>query len=89
VEPELWEPDFLAALALRLAPGGLLSTYSAATRVRVGLRAAGLVVGAGGRFGDKAEGTLASPDQELPPLAPQVARRIERRARELREGQEP
>lgn len=83
VEPELWEPDFLAALARRLAPDGWLATYSAATAVRAALAAAGLRVGSGGRVGTKADGTLASPEGEPPRLPPRAHRRIERRAREL------
>ncbi|MCY2960159.1 MAG: MnmC family methyltransferase [Planctomycetota bacterium] len=76
VEPELWSRDFLAAVARRMAPGSRLSTYSAATEVRAGLLAAGLRVGRGARVGEKREGTLASPDLELPSLDPRVLRRL-------------
>lgn len=62
VEPELWEAGFLAEIARRMAPGSLLSTFSAATRVRVALAGAGLAVARGPRVGTKAEGTLAGPD---------------------------
>jgi chorismate dehydratase len=81
VEPDLWSRAFLAAVAARMASGAMLSTYSAATAVRVGLAAAGLVVGAGGRVGRKREGTLASLDVLLPAFDAKVARRIAARAR--------
>ncbi|WP_240741647.1 tRNA (5-methylaminomethyl-2-thiouridine)(34)-methyltransferase MnmD [Deinococcus sp. KSM4-11] len=42
--PEVWTPDFVARLALALAPGGMLATYSAAGHVRRALQAAGLRV---------------------------------------------
>lgn len=77
-EPELWADEFLAALARRMAPGSMLSTYSAAFRVRRGLARAGLRVGRGERVGAKAEGTLASPDQALAPLPEKVRRRLVR-----------
>ncbi|MFN0008187.1 MAG: tRNA (5-methylaminomethyl-2-thiouridine)(34)-methyltransferase MnmD [Planctomycetota bacterium] len=80
VEPELWSPDFLAEVARRMAPGSLLSTYSAATAVRAGLLAAGLRVGPGGRVGTKSEGTLASPDRFLESFDDRARRRIERRS---------
>jgi tRNA U34 5-methylaminomethyl-2-thiouridine-forming methyltransferase MnmC len=80
VAPDLWARDFLAEIARRMAPGSLLSTYSAATEVRAGLRAAGLRVGPGGRVGTKRSGTLASPDRPLEPFEDRDRRRIERRA---------
>lgn len=42
--PEVWTPDFVARLAGALAPGGVLTTYSAAGHVRRSLAAAGLNV---------------------------------------------
>lgn len=84
VEPELWSAAFLREVARGMAPGSLLSTYSASTAVRAGLRAAGLRVGQGGRVGTKASGTLASPDLALEPFPPRLERRIDRRAEELR-----
>src|SRR5690349_17091033 len=54
VEPALWEPAFLREIARRMAPGSLLSTYSAAVAVRAGLAAAGLAVGPGARGGSSA-----------------------------------
>lgn len=78
-DPALWERAFLADVAARLAPGALLSTYSAAFPVREALAAAGLVVGRGPRVGRKAEGTLASPDRPLPPLRDALARKLTRR----------
>ncbi len=83
VEPELWTPAFLRELASRLAPGGLVSTYSASLAVRAGLAAAGLRVGLGARVGTKSSGTLASPDLPLEPLPPRLQRRIARRAAAL------
>ncbi|MEW6072332.1 MAG: MnmC family methyltransferase [Planctomycetota bacterium] len=75
-EPELWEESFLAALARRMGSGSWLSTYSAAFAVRLGLARAGLRVGQGPAVGAKAEGTLASPDRDPPPLPPAVTRRL-------------
>ncbi len=80
----LWEPTFLREVARRMAPGSVLSTYSAATAVRAGLVAAGLGVCLGPRVGTKREGTLAGPDLAGAPLPPRLARRLERRADELR-----
>jgi len=77
-EPDLWSEPFLAAIAARMAPGARLSTYCARYAVRLGLARAGLRVGLGARVGAKAEGTLASPDQDLPGLAPRVVRRLGR-----------
>lgn len=79
VDPALWERGFLAEVAERMAPGSWLSTYSAATSVRVALLAAGLRVGPGPRVGRKAEGTVATPDGSPPPFAERVARRLARR----------
>ena len=42
--PEVWTPDFVARLTGALAPGGVLTTYSAAGHVRRSLAAAGLNV---------------------------------------------
>jgi len=83
VDPDLWQCDFLSQVSRRMAPSSLLTTYSAAFDVRVRLLALGLLVGRGARVGTKAEGTLASPDQSLPPLAPRLVRRLTRAAREL------
>jgi len=79
VDPALWEREFLAEVAARMAPGSWLSTYSAATAVRAALLAAGLHVGPGPRVGRKAEGTVATPDGTPPPFAERVARRLARR----------
>ena len=89
VEPDLWHPAFLAAIASRMAPGSLLSTYSAATAVRAGLVSAGLRVGPGLRVGTKSAGTLASPDHPLPAFDERARRRIERRANALKAGLPP
>lgn len=42
--PEMWQPDLLAQVAARTAPGGTAATYSAAGAVRRGLGAAGFAV---------------------------------------------
>ncbi len=77
-EPELWSEPFLREIALRMAPESRLSTYSCAFRVRRALVRAGLWVGQGPRVGKKAEGTLASPDGNLPPLSDRILRRLGR-----------
>ena len=78
VAPELWAEPFVAQLARRLAPGGLLATYSAATRVRVALARAGLGVARGPEVGRKREGTLAGPDLVAPAADADLVRRIAR-----------
>lgn len=86
--PELWTPRFLAAIRRRVDEGAILSTYSAAVRVRVALLRAGWRIGAGPRVGRKASGTLASAGDvvpPLPPLPPRETRRLERKARESRD----
>ena len=83
VEPRLWQPDVLGALADRMRSGSLLSTYTASLAVRAALQHAGLRVGAGPRVGAKAQGTLASPDRDLGGLDPRTRRRIARRAARL------
>jgi tRNA U34 5-methylaminomethyl-2-thiouridine-forming methyltransferase MnmC len=80
VEPDLWSLEFLSEIARRMAPGSILSTYSASLSVRAALAAAGLRVGPGARVGTKAAGTLASPDAKLPTFDERTRRRIERRA---------
>jgi|GEM_PF-4252475 len=78
-----WAPAFLAELAAALRPGARIATYTAATRVRAALAAAGLAVGATPRLGSKAEGTVAARGGPVPPLEPRAARRVARRAAEL------
>ena len=75
--PALWASEFLADVARRMAPGAILSTYSAAFAVRLELARTGLRVGLGPPVGEKAEGTVASPDASLPPLPARVTRRLE------------
>ena len=87
VEPELWSEAFLAAVARRMAPDGLLSTYSAATAVRVALAQAGLRVARGVRVGGKREGTLAGPSLVPGPEDADLSRRLRRHLdREIRPG---
>ncbi|MBL6720745.1 MAG: hypothetical protein ISQ08_04970 [Planctomycetes bacterium] len=86
-DPGLWDASFLAAVAARMAPGARLATYCAAVAPRVALMAAGLEVGRLGRVGRKSEGTVASRGPaSLEPLPPRLARRLARRAEELRSG---
>ena len=58
--PELWSVAALRRFREVLAPGGLLSTYSASTRTRVTLLLAGFWVGAGAPAAVKKETTVAS-----------------------------
>lgn len=83
VEPELWDRGFLEDVAARMAPGSLLSTYSASISVRAALYAAGLRVGPGPRVGTKGAGTIASPDAVLPAFDERTRRRIEKRSGDL------
>ncbi len=86
VDPPLWEPQFLAAVAERMARGSLLATYTVSARVRAGLLAAGLAVAPLGRVGTKAGGTLASPDRVLDAFDARTARRLRARVDRLRAG---
>ncbi len=79
VEPELWGDAFLVAIARRMSPHAVLSTYSAATAVRVGLARAGLRVARGPRVGAKREGTLAGRGLVPGPGDADLARRLRRR----------
>ncbi|MEM7311044.1 MAG: MnmC family methyltransferase [Planctomycetota bacterium] len=76
--PELWEPEVLGEIARRMAPGSLLATYSAATRVRVALARHGLGVARGPEVGRKREGTLAGPGLVAGPEDADLVRRIRR-----------
>jgi len=58
--PALWSVDALRRFREVLAPGGVLSTYSASTRTRVTLLLAGFWVGAGMPAAVKKETTVAS-----------------------------
>ena len=57
-------------------PACLLSTYSSAFTVRLALAESGLGVGRGPAFGDKREGTLASPAATLEPVDERVRARL-------------
>jgi tRNA U34 5-methylaminomethyl-2-thiouridine-forming methyltransferase MnmC len=83
VEPDLWHLLFLREIARRMAPGSVLSTYSASLSVRAALAAAGLGVAPGARVGTKTEGTLAGPDLDVEGFDERTRRRIERRSRAL------
>ncbi len=51
--PELWEPDLLAAVAAHTAPGGSCATYTAAGAVRRALAGAGFTVDRVAGYGRK------------------------------------
>lgn len=57
--PELWEPDLLAAVAKATRPQGTVATYTAAGFVRRGLEAAGFAVTRASGFGRKRHMTRA------------------------------
>ena len=85
---ELWTTSFLRSLRKGARLGAILSTYSAAVRVRVALLQAGWEIGAGSRVGRKSNGTVASAgdvDPPLSPLTPREARRLARKANEWAE----
>jgi hypothetical protein len=63
-------------VAARMAPDGLLSTYSVSLPVRRALTAAGLRVGRGAAVGAKSAGTLASRTAPLPELDARTQRRL-------------
>jgi S-adenosyl-L-methionine-dependent methyltransferase len=75
--PELWTVEALRRVRQVLAPGGVLSTYSASTRTRVTLLLAGFWVGAGAAAAVKKETTVAS-DGLVALAAPLGARWIQR-----------
>lgn len=75
--PELWTVEALRRVRQILAPGGVLSTYSASTRSRVTLLLAGFWVGAGAAAAAKKETTVAS-DGPAGLVAPLGARWIQR-----------
>ena len=75
--PELWTVEALRRVRRVLAPGGVLSTYSASTRTRVTLLLAGFWVGAGAAAAVKKETTVAS-DGPVALAAPLGARWIQR-----------
>ncbi len=57
--PELWEPDLMAAVAAHTAPGGTAATYTAAGHVRRALAAAGMDVARVPGYGRKRHMTRA------------------------------
>lgn len=58
--PELWEPELMAAAAAHTVPGGTAATYTAAGFVRRGLDAAGFAVERVPGFGRKRHMTRAA-----------------------------
>src|SRR5262249_41274704 len=80
VNPTLWTVDALTRFRRVLAPGGVLSTYSASTRTRVTLLLAGFWVGAGAAAAVKRETTVASDGRAAleAPLGPRWLQRWRR-----------
>ena len=80
VNPTLWTVAALTRFRRVLAPGGVLSTYSASTRTRVTLLLAGFWVGAGAAAAVKKETTVASdgPGALEAPLGPRWLQRWRR-----------
>ncbi|MGE3163719.1 MAG: tRNA (5-methylaminomethyl-2-thiouridine)(34)-methyltransferase MnmD [Planctomycetota bacterium] len=76
--PELWEAGFLREVRERARPAAILSTYSAAVRVKIALLAAGWSIGQGPRVGAKSSGTLATNGPVDPPIQPLPARELRR-----------
>ena len=60
LNPEMWEEGLLRAVAARLAPGGMASSFTAAGHVRRALAAAGLLVERRAGFGRKRHMTVAT-----------------------------
>jgi radical SAM protein (TIGR01212 family) len=63
--PELWTYDFLCALTVRLARGGILTTYSSAFPVIGALKRCDLHVGSTAAFGRKKGGIAAARDKNI------------------------
>ena len=61
-QPELWSKEIFATLFAALKPGGILTTYSCATRVREAMREVGFRVEDGVILGRKSPSTLAIKD---------------------------
>lgn len=76
--PELWEAGFLRDVREKTCPSAILSTYSAAVRVKIALLAAGWTLGRGPRVGAKSSGTLATNGPVDPPIEPLPARELRR-----------
>ncbi len=68
--PELWSEEFLSALAKKIAPKGLLTTYSRAAAIRGSLRRAGLLLyslkDATSNYKSWSKGTIAIPTNQNP-----------------------
>jgi hypothetical protein len=90
VNPELWTLAALGSLRRVLAPGGILSTYSASTRTRVTLLLAGFWVGTGAAVAAKTETTVASDGPECleRPLGPRWLERWSRSTARAPHGME-
>jgi tRNA U34 5-methylaminomethyl-2-thiouridine-forming methyltransferase MnmC len=78
VNPELWTYDFIGRISAKLAPGGVLATYSAAYPVRGAMTRCGLRVGETPAVGRRKGGTIASFEESaiIAPLSSKTARII-------------
>ena len=79
--PELWTLEFFCEIRKRIAPQGMLSTYSSAGKVRMALLAAGFRIGPGHSAATKHDGTLASLEAPLPSFVPRLQRQFRNRFR--------
>lgn len=77
--PELWTAGFFREIKRLLAPGARLSTYSAATQVKLSFLEAGFRIGYSSRVGTKGMGILATLTGELPLMKPREMRKLVRR----------
>lgn len=61
-QPEMWEEQFIKDVGSKIKKGGVLSTYSCATHVRINLVRAGFKVKDGPSIGRRAPSTIATKD---------------------------
>ncbi len=79
--PQLWTVEFIAKVALCLAPQGRLATYSSAAAVRSALLLAGLKIGSTEGVGRKSPGTVAAHvEHKLTSLSLQEQEHLQSRA---------
>lgn len=58
--PELWSVEFFKEIYRLIDKDGILTTYSSAPQIRMGLLKAGFIIGRGPSVGRKREGTIAA-----------------------------
>lgn len=78
--PQLWTVEFLGLVAKCLKPDGTVATYSCSAAVRTALMAAGLKIGSTTPVGRRSPGTVASYNDDLPPLSLQEQEHLQTRA---------